>query len=86
MAIVGESLVKSAVLTSKAFNKGFFGDYGEYIVTLGLLLFAFSTVVSKGLTTEIDEEFIYSVKSTFFCIGLFICRFFIVGTGWLIQK
>ena len=25
---VGKSLVKSAVLTSKAFNKGFFGSYG----------------------------------------------------------
>ena len=37
----GKSLVKSAVLTSKAFNKGFFGNYGEYIVSIGLLLFAF---------------------------------------------
>ena len=43
---VGKSLVKSAVLTSKAFNKGFFGSYGEYIVSIGLLLFAFSTVIT----------------------------------------
>ena len=43
---VGKSLVKSAVLTSKAFNKGFFGNYGEYIVSVGLLLFAFSTVIT----------------------------------------
>ena len=42
----GKSLVKSAVLTSKAFNKGFFGNYGEYIVSIGLLLFAFSTVIT----------------------------------------
>ena len=43
---IGKSLVKSAVLTSKAFNKGFFGNYGEYIVSIGLLLFAFSTVIT----------------------------------------
>lgn len=42
----GKSLVHSAVLTNEAFKRGFFGDVGEYIATIGLLLFAFSTVIS----------------------------------------
>lgn len=46
VTIEGKSLVHSAVLTTIAFKKGFFGDKGEYIVTIGLLLFAFSTVIS----------------------------------------
>ncbi|MGB0508856.1 MAG: alanine/glycine:cation symporter family protein, partial [Schleiferiaceae bacterium] len=42
----GKSLVHSAPLTAIAFNKGLFGDYGQYIVAIGLLLFAFSTAIS----------------------------------------
>lgn len=46
VVVKGKSLVHSAVLTAEAFKKGFFGDYGKYIVSVGLLLFAFSTVIS----------------------------------------
>jgi AGCS family alanine or glycine:cation symporter len=46
VVVRGRSLVHSAVLTAEAFKKGFFGDYGQFIVSIGLLLFAFSTVIS----------------------------------------
>jgi len=46
VVVRGRSLVHSAVLTAEAFKRGFFGDYGQFIVSLGLLLFAFSTVIS----------------------------------------
>lgn len=42
----GRSLVHSAELTTLAFNQGYFGDYGQYIVAIGLLLFAFSTTIA----------------------------------------
>lgn len=42
----GNSLVHSAQLTAHAFRKGFLGDNGKFIVSVGLLLFAFSTVIS----------------------------------------
>jgi AGCS family alanine or glycine:cation symporter len=42
----GRSRVHSAALTTRAFTKSFIGDSGKYIVTIGLLLFAFSTVIS----------------------------------------
>lgn len=44
--VEGKSLLRSADLTGKAFTKSVFGDYGQYIVAFGLLLFAFSTVIA----------------------------------------
>ena len=42
----GDSLLLGADLTGKAFTKSIFGDFGQYIVAIGLLLFAFSTVIA----------------------------------------
>ncbi|WP_196137691.1 sodium:alanine symporter family protein [Aliikangiella sp. G2MR2-5] len=42
----GKSLVHSVKLTTQAFKRGFLGDWGQYIVTIGLLLFAFSTAIA----------------------------------------
>ena len=44
--VEGKSLLRSADLTGKAFTKSVFGEYGQYIVAFGLLLFAFSTVIA----------------------------------------
>ncbi|HDP93828.1 MAG TPA: sodium:alanine symporter family protein [Candidatus Aminicenantes bacterium] len=46
VSLSGKSLVHSAVLTAEAFTNGLFGYYGQFIVSIGLLLFAFSTVIS----------------------------------------
>jgi AGCS family alanine or glycine:cation symporter len=44
--VVGESLMHSAPLTTEAYKRSFMGDWGQYIVSIGLLLFAFSTAIS----------------------------------------
>ncbi len=44
--IQGASLLIGADLTGKAFSRSVFGEYGQYIVAIGLLLFAFSTVIA----------------------------------------
>ncbi|APE06237.1 MAG: amino acid carrier protein [Alteromonas sp.] len=46
LEVSGKSLVHSAALTTIAFTRGFFGDFGQYIVSIGLLLFAFSTAIA----------------------------------------
>lgn len=46
LIIKGKSLVHSAALTTIAFTRGWFGDFGQYIVSVGLLLFAFSTAIA----------------------------------------
>jgi len=77
----GESLVKSAVLTSKAFNKGFFGNYGEYIVTIGLLLFAFSTVITWAYYGDRCTAYIFGESKIIYYRLLYIFAFFIAGSG-----
>ncbi|MFC4699644.1 alanine/glycine:cation symporter family protein [Glaciecola siphonariae] len=46
IVVTGKSLVHSASLTAIAFTKGYFGEFGKYIVSVGLLLFAFSTAIA----------------------------------------
>lgn len=46
LEVSGKSLVHSAALTTIAFTRGFFGDFGQYIVSIGLMLFAFSTAIA----------------------------------------
>jgi AGCS family alanine or glycine:cation symporter len=46
LEVSGKSLVHSAALTTIAFTRGFFGDAGQYIVSIGLMLFAFSTAIA----------------------------------------
>ena len=80
---VGKSLVKSAVLTSKAFNKGFFGNYGEYIVSIGLLLFAFSTVITWAYYGDRCSAYLFGESSIIYFRILYIFAFFIAGSGFL---
>jgi len=46
LVVSGKSLVKGVTLTTEAFKRGFFGDSGQYIIAIGLLLFAFSTAIA----------------------------------------
>jgi alanine or glycine:cation symporter, AGCS family len=46
VTFTGRSLIHSAPLTTEAFTRSHFGDFGKYIVSIGLLLFAFSTAIS----------------------------------------
>ena len=80
---IGKSLVKSAVLTSKAFNKGFFGSYGEYIVSIGLLLFAFSTVITWAYYGDRCSAYLFGDSSVIYYRILYILAFFIAGSGYI---
>lgn len=46
LEVSGKSLVHSAALTTIAFTRGFFGNFGQYIVSIGPMLFAFSTAIA----------------------------------------
>jgi AGCS family alanine or glycine:cation symporter len=79
----GKSLVKSAVLTSKAFNKGYFGNYGEYIVSIGLLLFAFSTVITWAYYGDRCTAYLFGESAVIYYRVLYIIAFFIAGSGFI---
>ena len=81
ITLTGYSLVKSAVLTSKAFNKGFFGSYGEYIVSIGLLLFAFSTMITWSYYGDRCTLYLFGENALIYYRVLYLVAMFIAGSG-----
>jgi AGCS family alanine or glycine:cation symporter len=76
----GKSLLNSAPLTIVAFNKGFFGNYGEYIVTIGLLLFAFSTAIAWSYYGDRAVTYLFGSKwvmpyRILYVLGFFVASF-----------
>lgn len=59
IVVKGKSLIHSAELTSKAFGSGVLGKYGEYIVAIGLLLFAFSTAIAWSYYGDRSTAYIF---------------------------
>jgi AGCS family alanine or glycine:cation symporter len=59
----GESLLHSASLTALAFTKGFFGESGKYIVSIGLLLFAFSTAIAWSYYGDRAMTYLFGPRS-----------------------
>ncbi|MCD6180487.1 MAG: sodium:alanine symporter family protein [Bacteroidales bacterium] len=76
----GKSLLHSAPLTIRAFRKGYFGDYGEYIVTIGLLLFAFSTAIAWSYYGDRAVTYLWGSKwvmpyRVVYILGFFVASF-----------
>ena len=74
--IDGESLVHSAQLTTIAFTRGFFGEWGKYIVAIGIMLFAFSTAISWSYYGDRSVTFLFGSKYVIFYRILFVVAFF----------
>ena len=72
----GKSLIHSAPLTAIAFNEGLFGDYGQYIVAIGLLLFAFSTAISWSYYGGRSVTYLFGVKYVNYYRIIYVIGFF----------
>ena len=75
----GKSLVHSAPLTAIAFNKGLFGNYGQYIVAIGLLLFAFSTAISWSYYGGRSVTYLFGVEYVKYYRILYVIGFFLAA-------
>ncbi|ESP92015.1 MULTISPECIES: alanine/glycine:cation symporter family protein [Pseudoalteromonas] len=80
ISIQGKSLVHSAELTTKAFTRGYFGDSGKYIVSIGLLLFAFSTAIAWSYYGDRAMTYLLGPRSVmpyrvFYVAGFFWASF-----------
>ncbi len=76
----GKSLLHSAPLTIRAFRKGYFGESGEYIVTIGLLLFAFSTAIAWSYYGDRAVTYLWGSKwvmpyRVVYVLGFFVASF-----------
>ncbi len=76
VVITGKSLLHSAPLTTEAFKQSFLGDYGQYIVSIGLLLFAFSTAISWSYYGGRAMTFLFGPRSVIFYRIIYILGFF----------
>ena len=72
----GISLVHSAPLTNIAFTRSFFGEPGKYIVTIGLLLFAFSTAISWSYYGDRAVTYLFGSKSVTYYRVVYVVAFF----------
>lgn len=76
----GFSLIHSAPLTTAAYTRSFLGDFGKYIVAIGLLLFAFSTAIAwsyygdRAVTYLIGTRYVQFYR-IIFVIGFFLASF-----------
>ena len=72
----GEQM-SAALMTGEGFAAGLPGQWGHWVVTLGLALFAFSTLLGWSYYGERNMEKMFGVKSVmpyrvFFCLIVFV--------------
>lgn len=76
LVVSGKSLVHSAKLTTIAFTRGYFGDFGQYIVSIGLLLFAFSTAIAWSYYGDRAMTYLLGPKSVMPYRVIYVAGFF----------
>jgi len=79
LVFTGKSLIHSAPLTTEAFTKSWFGDYGRYIVSIGILLFAFSTAISWSYYGGRAIIFLFGVKGDIYFRIVYVIGFFLAS-------
>ncbi len=90
ISVRGRSLIHSVELTTKAFNRGLLGDYGQYIVSIGLVLFAFSTAVAWSYYGDRAITYLFGLKLVLPYRVLYVFGFFMASISdtsliWLIS-
>lgn len=79
VTIAGKSLLHSVRLTTKAFTSSYFGEYGKYIVSIGLLLFAFSTAVAWSYYGDRATTYLLGSKFVLPYRILYVLAFFVAS-------
>lgn len=79
VSVTGKSLLHSAPLTAAAFTKSILGDWGKYIVSIGLLLFAFSTAISWSYYGDRAVTYLVGPKYVIYYRIIFVIAFFIAS-------
>jgi AGCS family alanine or glycine:cation symporter len=77
--IEGASLLIGADLTGKAFSRSIFGAYGQYIVAIGLLLFAFSTAIAWSYYGDRATVHLFGERWVFHYRVIYVGAFFLAS-------
>jgi AGCS family alanine or glycine:cation symporter len=79
VTFTGHSLIHSAPLTTVAYTRSFLGDFGKYIVTIGLLLFAFSTAIAWSYYGDRAVTYLIGARYVMFYRIIFVLGFFLAS-------
>jgi len=74
--VQGKSLLHSAPLTAEAFTRSILGEWGKYIVSIGLLLFAFSTAISWSYYGDRAVTYLFGTKYVIYYRLIYVAGFF----------
>ena len=77
--VTGKSLLHSVNLTSKAFTKSIFGDFGMYFVTISILLFAFSTAIAWSYIGDRAVTYLFGERGVLPYRIIYVLAFFIAS-------
>ena len=86
----GRSLLHSVPLTAEAFKRSFFGEFGQYAVTVGLVLFAFSTAIAWSYYGDRAMTYLFGTRSVLPYRVVYVIAFFLATVAdtsliWLIS-
>ncbi len=79
ISISGKSLMHSAPLTTIAFTRSWFGDNGKYIVSIGLLMFAFSTAISWSYYGDRAITYLFGSSKVIYYHIIYVIGFFLAS-------
>jgi len=90
ISLSGESLLHSVALTGEAFATGLMGDYGRYIVSITLVLFAFTTAVAWSYYGDRAITYLFGVRYVTpyrfaYVLGFFAAAIADTSLVWLIS-
>ena len=90
LSLSGYSLLHSVPLTAQAFRSSFLGQWGEYLVTVGLVLFAFSTALAwsyygdRAVTYLVGSNWVMPYR-LLYVSGFFLATVVDTSLIWLIS-
>lgn len=79
LSLTGKSLLHSAPLTTVAFTRSWFGEYGKYIVAIGLLMFAFSTAISWSYYGDRAITYLFGSSKVIYYHIIYVIGFFLAS-------
>ena len=91
VALHGKSLLHSVPLTVEAFKRSFLGVYGQYAVTIGLVLFAFSTAIAWSYYGDRATAYLFGHTRyvlhyrLIYVLAFFLAAFVDTSLVWLIS-
>ena len=79
LQVTGSSLIHSAQLTTEAFSRGVFGEFGRTIVAVALLLFAFSTAIAWSYYGDRAMVYLFGLGSVKYYHVVYVIGFFLAS-------